>query len=163
MLRFGRPASLIQSAFGKSVPHLEISAGVPRPLRVHSRQPCVLSGILSLVQRGTSPLRLGLAHAGYGSLRTDRSHPRTALSVFRDVVGSFVWPIGMPELTVFASTPSYDKNLRLTVPPNTSRPVPNRMRVPGSGTRDGCGTEVSNVKSVEVLEIDAESPLYAFR
>jgi hypothetical protein len=40
-----------------------------------------LSGIFSLVQRGTSPLGLGVAHAGHGSLRANRTHPRTASTV----------------------------------------------------------------------------------
>ena len=36
-----------QSVFGKPVPHHEIPAGVPGPLRVHSRQPCVSRRVFS--------------------------------------------------------------------------------------------------------------------
>ena len=56
-----------QSLFRKPVPHPEISAGVPGPLRVHPGQPRFLAGVLSLVQRRASPLRRGLAHAGHGA------------------------------------------------------------------------------------------------
>ena len=67
-----------QSVFGKPVPHHEISAGVPGSLRLHSGQPGFFAGIFPLVQRGTPPLRAGLAHAGHGPLQPNRAHPRTA-------------------------------------------------------------------------------------
>jgi len=47
-------------------------------LRAHPRQPCFFAGILSLVQRGTPPLRVGSAHPSDGALRTDCADPRAA-------------------------------------------------------------------------------------
>ena len=68
-----RPHVRRQSVFRKSVSHPEVSAGVPGPLRGHPGQPSFLSGILSLVQRRASPLRLGPARAGDGALRPSRN------------------------------------------------------------------------------------------
>ena len=50
----------------------------PGSLRVHSRQPRFFAGIFPLVQRGTPPLRAGLAHPDHGPLQPNRAHPRTA-------------------------------------------------------------------------------------
>ena len=47
----------------------------PDRFRVHPGQPCFLSGVFSVVQRRTSPLRPGLAHAGDGSLWPSGKHP----------------------------------------------------------------------------------------
>ena len=67
-----------QSLFGKPVPHHEISPGVPGPFRLHSRQPRFFPGIFPLVQRGTSPLRVGSADSRYGPLQPNCAHSRTA-------------------------------------------------------------------------------------
>jgi transposase InsO family protein len=64
-----------QSVFGESVPHHEISAGVPGPLWVHPGQSCFLSDIFSLVQHRTPALWLGLIDAGHGSLWASGKHP----------------------------------------------------------------------------------------
>ena len=67
-----------QSVFGKPLPHHEVPTGVSGSFRLHSRQPGFFARIFPLVQRRTSPLRLGVAHAGHGPLQANRAHPRTA-------------------------------------------------------------------------------------
>jgi transposase InsO family protein len=62
---------------------LKYRPGVPGSLRLHSGQSGLLSGIFSLVQPGTPPLRAGLAHAGHGPLRPIRLHPATTATSSR--------------------------------------------------------------------------------
>ncbi len=57
-----------QPVFGKPVPHHEVPPGVPGSLRLHPRQPRLLSAVFPVVQPRASPLRHRLADPGHGSL-----------------------------------------------------------------------------------------------
>ena len=71
-LTFTAPGLRRQSLFGKSVPHPEIPAWLPRPFRLHRRCPSSLPILLPLVQLRASPLRSWLDDPCRGSSRKGR-------------------------------------------------------------------------------------------
>ena len=56
----------------------EVSARLPRPVRLDRGRPSALPDLLRLVQRRTSPYRAGLARSRRRALRHRRHHPREA-------------------------------------------------------------------------------------
>src|ERR1019366_2801334 len=70
-----------QSIFGEPVQDPQISARVPRPIRLHRGCTCLLSALLPLVQPRPPSQRNRAADAGYAALRHGITGHRAATNV----------------------------------------------------------------------------------
>ena len=60
---------------GKPVPHLEVSTGLPSPLRLYPGRPCFCRRIVPLGQQRAPPLRHQPPHSFFLASRSNAKHP----------------------------------------------------------------------------------------